>query len=105
MRTGRTSEKAVNPKFAEEFLCPAKMDENSNFYCDASWFAAGLAGYLNSTLISPAPVPSTARNRSSDCFVFSDLYPNPVQPEEPPTLRDHLLRELDRRLLLAADPQ
>jgi hypothetical protein len=81
------------------------MDKNSNFCFDASLFATGLAGYLNSTPISSAPLRSTARKRSSDCFVFSDLYPNPVQPEEPPTLRDHLLRELDGRLLLAADPQ
>ncbi len=37
--------------------------------------------------------------------MFWVLYRNPVQPEEVPTLRNDLPRELDRRLLLAAYPK
>jgi hypothetical protein len=52
-----------------------------------------------------APLPSTALKLSSGRFVFSDLHGSPVQPEEPPALRDHLLPKLYGRLLLAANPQ
>ena len=50
---------------------------------------------------SEAPLPSTALKRSSDRFVFSDLYGDPVQSEQVATLGDDLPGKRYRRIALA----
>ena len=62
-----------------------------------------LKGYLRAARwkrISEAPLPSTVLKRSSDLFVFSVLYRDPVQAEEITARGDDLPRKLDRRALL-----
>ena len=62
--------------------------------------------YALANSIRSAPLSvSVALNLSPSDFVLVGLYPCPVQPEEPPTLRKYLLRKLDGRLLLGAYPE